>query len=119
LGYHHTEIDGVPTFWTPADNQPYAVALDRRLHGRLRRELGISYDARAEYAARDADNATITAIADALPEHHADVCRTFVDVLIDLARAEIPAEELDSAREYLRRSPFDADNAAAWPVGTR
>jgi predicted Zn-dependent peptidase len=95
----------------------YAVVLDRRLHGQLRRELGISYDARAEYAARDAENATITAIADALPEHHADVCRTFVDVLIDLARTEVPAEELDSVREYLRRSLFDSDNAAAWPVG--
>jgi hypothetical protein len=95
----------------------YAVALDRRLHAQVRRELGISYHAHAEYAARDADHAAITAVADALPEHHAKVCRAFVNILVDLARTQLPAEELDATREHLRRLLFDSHNADAWPAG--
>ena len=96
----------------------YTQVLNRRLHARLRRDLGISYEAQAAYNSRDAETATMTALADALPERNADVCREFVNILIDLARHEVPGEELAAVRERFRRSLFDPAIGLPWLVGT-
>jgi hypothetical protein len=85
----------------------YVSVLNQRLHRVLRRDLGISYTAAATWDGRDADNATITAVADALPAKHAEVTREFVNVFIDLAVDPINDDELDAVRAIARRSLSD------------
>ena len=89
----------------------YAAVLDRRLYAHLRRELGISYTAAARYQVRDAEHAVVTAVADALPDRRADMCRALVDIVIDLSR-EAPSEaELATARTLVDRAASAAASA--------
>jgi predicted Zn-dependent peptidase len=92
----------------------YAQVLDRQLHRRLRRELGVSYATQAVYQARDARYATVTAFADALPDRHADVTREFVDVLIDLAAGGVSEDALAAARSIAQRRLRAGEVVPGW-----
>ncbi|WP_406332313.1 M16 family metallopeptidase [Streptomyces sp. NBC_00203] len=75
-----------------------ADVLGRALFQDLRQEGGYSYSAEADYTPRDADCATLTAYADALPKKQDAVVGGFVDVLARLRAGRIEQAELDSAR---------------------
>lgn len=91
----------------------YTAVLGRRLHARLRQNLGLSYETHAGYEPRDARYAQITALADTLRERAADLTRELVNLLIDLAQTEVPAEELESVRGSLRQSMTNPSFAPA------
>ncbi|MFJ9740984.1 M16 family metallopeptidase [Streptomyces sp. NPDC101166] len=76
----------------------FADVLGRALFQDLRQEGGYSYSAEAEYSPRDADFATLTAYADALPQKQDAVIGGFVDTLARLRAGRIEQSELDSAR---------------------
>ncbi|WP_330306736.1 MULTISPECIES: insulinase family protein [unclassified Streptomyces] len=76
----------------------FADVLGRALFQDLRQEGGYSYSAEADYTPRDADFATLTAYADALPKKQDAVVGGFVDVLARLRAGRIEQAELDSAR---------------------
>ncbi|MFB7457146.1 M16 family metallopeptidase [Streptomyces sp. NPDC056188] len=76
----------------------FADVLGRALFQDLRQEGGYSYSAEADYTARDADFATITAYADSLPKKQDAVAGGFVDALARLRAGRIEQAELDSAR---------------------
>ncbi|MEU0677733.1 insulinase family protein [Streptomyces sp. NPDC006172] len=76
----------------------FADVLGRALFQDLRQEGGYSYSAEADYSPRDADFATLTAYADALPQKQDAVIGGFVDTLARLRAGRIEQSELDSAR---------------------
>lgn len=76
----------------------FADVLGRALFQDLRQEGGYSYSAEADYTARDADFATLTAYADSLPKKQDAVVGGFVDALARLRAGRIEQAELDSAR---------------------
>ncbi|WP_406123147.1 M16 family metallopeptidase [Streptomyces sp. NBC_00989] len=76
----------------------FADVLGRALFQDLRQEGGFSYSAEADYTPRDADFATITAYADALPQKQDAVVGGFVDTLARLRNGTIAPSELDSVR---------------------
>lgn len=82
----------------------YAAVLDRRLYAQLRRELGVSYAAGAGYRPRDARHAVVTAMADALPAHRAEMCRAMADILIELSRQAPSDAETATARTLVGRA---------------
>src|SRR5215813_135122 len=85
----------------------YALVLDRRLHLRLRRELGISYTTAVSYDSLDAEHDTLTAFADALTDKHAEVTREFVNILTDLVTGVVSEDELATMRSIAQRNIFD------------
>ncbi|MFD1658956.1 M16 family metallopeptidase [Streptomyces caeni] len=90
----------------------FADVLGRALFQDLRQEGGYSYTAEADYTPRDADFATLTAYADALPDKQAAVVGGFVDTLARLRAGRIEQAELDSARgKMLKR--YDAPDLGA------
>ncbi|MFH8802434.1 M16 family metallopeptidase [Streptomyces sp. NPDC017936] len=76
----------------------FADVLGRALFQDLRQEGGYSYSAEADYSPRDADFATLTAYADALPQKQDAVVGGFVDTLARLRAGRIEQSELDSVR---------------------
>ncbi|WP_369248604.1 M16 family metallopeptidase [Streptomyces sp. R41] len=76
----------------------FADVLGRALFQDLRQKGGYSYTADCDYTPRDADFATLTAYADALPQKQDAVVGGFVDVLARLRAGRIEQAELDSAR---------------------
>ncbi|MER5372489.1 insulinase family protein [Streptomyces sp. NPDC002553] len=76
----------------------FADVLGRALFQDLRQEGGYSYSAEADYSPRDADFATLTAYADALPQKQDAVIGGFIDTLARLRAGRIEQSELDSAR---------------------
>ncbi|MFF8483971.1 pitrilysin family protein [Streptomyces sp. CAI-85] len=79
----------------------YADVVGRALFKDLRQEGGYSYTAEADYSPRDAEYATLTAYADALPEKQDAVVGGFVDTLARLRAGRIEQSELDSVRTRL------------------
>ncbi|GHK00475.1 hypothetical protein SY2F82_22720 [Streptomyces sp. Y2F8-2] len=94
----------------------FADVLGRALFQDLRHEGGYSYTAEADYSPRDADFATLTAYADALPKKQAAVVGGFVDTLARLRAGRIEQAELDSARgKMLKRYDTPGLGAALLP----
>ncbi|WP_460068609.1 M16 family metallopeptidase [Streptomyces sp. YKOK-I1] len=79
----------------------FADVLGRALFQDLRQEGGYSYSAEADYTPRDAEYATLTAYADALPQKQDAVVGGFVDTLARLRAGRIEQSELDSVRAKL------------------
>lgn len=76
----------------------YAGVLGRALFRDLRQDGGYSYTATAGYEPRRDGFATVTAVADALPEKQDAVLGGFVDVLAALRAGRIEQADLDSVR---------------------
>ncbi|SER56807.1 Predicted Zn-dependent peptidase [Streptomyces sp. yr375] len=91
----------------------FADVLGRALFQDLRQEGGYSYTAEADYSPRDADFATLTAYADALPQKQDAVVGGFVDTLARLRAGRIEQSELDSVRTKLLKRYDTPDLAAA------
>ncbi|MEV6106816.1 insulinase family protein [Streptomyces sp. NPDC051940] len=77
----------------------YAELLGRELFRDLRKKGGYSYTAAADYSPRDADHATVTALADALPDKQDAVLGGFVDVLARMRVGTLAQEDLAAVRE--------------------
>ncbi|MFF4853640.1 M16 family metallopeptidase [Streptomyces rubiginosohelvolus] len=94
----------------------FAEVLSRALFTDLRQKGGYSYTADCGYHPRDADHATITAFADALPQKQDAVVGGFIDVLARLRAGTIAQAELDSARaKFLKQYEIPDVGAAALP----
>ncbi|MEU8095837.1 M16 family metallopeptidase [Streptomyces rubiginosohelvolus] len=94
----------------------FAEVLSRALFTDLRQKGGYSYTADCGYHPRDADHATITAFADALPQKQDAVVGGFIDVLARLRAGTIAEAELDSARaKFLKQYEIPDVGAAALP----
>ncbi|MGW4628616.1 M16 family metallopeptidase [Streptomyces rubiginosohelvolus] len=94
----------------------FAEVLSRALFTDLRQKGGYSYTADCGYHPRDADHATITAFADALPQKQDAVVGGFIDVLARLRAGTIAEAELDSARaKFLKQYEIPDLGAAALP----
>ncbi|MCL6667617.1 M16 family metallopeptidase [Streptomyces panaciradicis] len=91
----------------------FAEVLGRALFKDLRQQGGYSYSAEADYTPRDADFATLTAYADALPQKQDAALGGFVDVFARLRAGRVEQAELDSARGKLRRRYEVPDLGAA------
>ncbi|MGW2616120.1 M16 family metallopeptidase [Streptomyces sp. NPDC001500] len=91
----------------------FADVLGRALFQDLRQEGGYSYSAEADYSPRDADFATLTAYADALPQKQDAVVGGFVDTLARLRAGRIEQAELDSVRGKLLKMYDIPDLGAA------
>ncbi|WP_257136592.1 M16 family metallopeptidase [Streptomyces sp. f150] len=93
-----------------------AEVLSRALFTDLRQKGGYSYTADCGYHPRDAEHATITAFADALPQKQDAVVGGFIDVLARLRAGTIAEAELDSARaKFLKQYEILDVGAAALP----
>ncbi|MER6344447.1 M16 family metallopeptidase [Streptomyces sp. NPDC001595] len=94
----------------------FADVLGRALFQDLRQEGGYSYTAEADYSPRDADFATLTAYADALPRKQDAVVGGFVDTLARLRAGRIEQAELDAVRgKILKMYDVPDLGAAALP----
>ncbi|MFJ2739079.1 insulinase family protein [Streptomyces sp. NPDC087440] len=91
----------------------FADVLGRELFRDLRQEGGYSYTATADYSPRDAEFATITALADTLPQKQDAVVGGFVDVLAKLRAGHISQADLDAVRAAKLRQFETPDLAAA------
>ncbi|MGW1332811.1 M16 family metallopeptidase [Streptomyces rubiginosohelvolus] len=93
-----------------------AEVLSRALFTDLRQKGGYSYTADCGYHPRDAEHATITAFADALPQKQDAVVGGFIDVLARLRAGTIAEAELDSARaKFLKQYEIPDVGAASLP----
>jgi predicted Zn-dependent peptidase len=77
----------------------FSSLLERALFRALRTEDGNSYAVAAAYVPRDAEHATITALADALPEKQDAVLGGLIDVLAAFKAGRIDADELEVLRD--------------------
>jgi predicted Zn-dependent peptidase len=91
----------------------FADVLGRALFQDLRQEGGYSYSAEADYSPRDAEFATLTAYADALPQKQDAVVGGFIDTLARLRAGRIEQSELDSVRSKLLKMYDTPDLGAA------
>ncbi|MFF3909200.1 M16 family metallopeptidase [Streptomyces sp. NPDC001848] len=107
----HVVFNAVLRRSTPA--AVFADVLGRALFRDLRQEGGYSYTAEADYTPRDADFATLTAYADALPRKQAAVVGGFVDTFARLCAGRIEQAELDSARGKMLKQYETPDLGAA------
>ncbi|MBW5481422.1 M16 family metallopeptidase [Streptomyces bambusae] len=89
-------LDAVVARSTPA--RLFASVLGKELFRELRQKGGWSYTAAADYCPRDADHATVTAVADALPEQQDAVVGGFIDVLAKLRAGRIEHADLKAVR---------------------
>ncbi|QNP70734.1 insulinase family protein [Streptomyces roseirectus] len=92
----------------------FADLFGRALFHDLRQEGGYSYQADADYSPRDAEYATITAYADALPQKQDAVIGGFVDTLARLRAGTFTQQELDSSRARLLKQ-YDDPGAGLLP----
>jgi zinc protease len=90
----------------------YTRALERALFRDLRQDKGLSYLATASYETSGGPLATITAVADALPEKRHDAVAAFVTVLRRLGEQLIDPVEIEAIRsmelEALREPETEA-----------
>lgn len=77
----------------------FSMMLERALFRALRTEDGNSYAVATAYAPRDGDAATITGMADALPEKQDAVVGGLIDVLAAFRVGRIDADELETVRD--------------------
>ncbi|GAA4021770.1 M16 family metallopeptidase [Streptomyces plumbiresistens] len=90
----------------------FTEVLSRALFQDLRQKGGYSYSAEADYTPRDADFATLTAYADALPQKQDAAVGGFVDTFARLRAGRIERAELHSARGKLLKR-YDAPDLGA------
>ncbi|MFD9408460.1 M16 family metallopeptidase [Streptomyces sp. NPDC059989] len=76
----------------------FADVLGKELFRELRQKGGYSYTATADYSLRDTDSATVTALADALPQRQDALVGAFVDVIAKLRAGRIEQADLDAVR---------------------
>jgi hypothetical protein len=76
----------------------YAGVLERELFRSLRQEGGFSYAATSAYERRGDGYATITALADALPDKQDAVLGGFIDVLAKLRLGRIDPADVEAVR---------------------
>ncbi|MFC9287557.1 M16 family metallopeptidase [Streptomyces sp. NPDC057052] len=91
----------------------FADVLGRALFHDLRQQGGYSYTAEADYSPRDAEHATLTAHADALPQKQDAVVGGFVDTLARLRAGRVEQSELDAVRGKLLKMYDTPDLGAA------
>ncbi|MEV6607807.1 hypothetical protein [Kutzneria sp. NPDC051319] len=89
----------------------FAMVLERALFRALRTEDGNSYTIAAAYVPRDGSHATITAMADALPEKQDAVLGGLIDVLAALQAGRFDVDELETVRDKASTS-LDRPEAA-------
>ena len=77
----------------------FSMLLERALFRALRTEDGNSYAVATGYAPRDGETATITGLADALPEKQDAVLGGLIDVLAAFRMGRIDAAELEMLRD--------------------
>ncbi|MBO0871655.1 MAG: insulinase family protein, partial [Micromonosporaceae bacterium] len=95
----------------------FAAVLEREMYRSLRQEGGYSYVASTSYEPRGDDFATITALADALPDEQDAVLGGFLDVLAKLRVGRIEQADLDSVRTKVEESVrHEGRDAARLPV---
>lgn len=89
----------------------FSAVLEREMYRSLRQEGGYSYVASTSYEPRGDGFATVTALADALPDKQDAVLGGFLDVLARLRVGRIEQADLDSVRtkaeEALRHENYD------------
>ncbi|MFE3583761.1 insulinase family protein [Streptomyces vinaceus] len=90
----------------------FAEVLGKELFRALRQKGGYSYTATADYSARDTDSATVTAIADALPQKQDALVGAFIDVFAKLRAGRIGQADLDAVRASAL-AQFDVPELAA------
>ncbi|WAL66565.1 hypothetical protein ORV05_01735 [Amycolatopsis cynarae] len=90
-----------------------ALLLERELFRSLRQEGGYSYTATASYSQWGRDSATLTALADALPEQQDAVLGGVIDVLAQLKAGRLSAGELDLVRTRLDGTLAEAETEVA------
>jgi len=88
----------------------FAMVLERALFRALRTEDGNSYAVATAYAPRDGRTATITGLADALPEKQDAVLGGLIDVLAAFRVGRVDADELETLRDKASTS-FDRPEA--------
>ncbi|MFD3869822.1 M16 family metallopeptidase [Streptomyces sp. NPDC058623] len=94
----------------------FTEVLGKQLFRDLRQKGGYSYTAAADYQPRDADHATVTAYADALPQQQDAMVGAFVDVLAALRAGRVEQADLDSVRAAaLARADVPEPAVAALP----
>ncbi|GGX04444.1 insulinase family protein [Streptomyces chryseus] len=91
----------------------FSAVLGKALFRDLRQKGGYSYTAESDYTPRDAEFATITAVADSLPAKQDAVVGGFVDVLAALRVGRIEQADLDAARTAVLKQYEIPDLAAA------
>lgn len=92
--------------------QVFAGVLERDLFRALRQEGGYSYTAAADYSPRGDDFATITALADALPDKQDAVVGGFLDVLAKLKAGRIDTADITAVRAKAEESFNHPDSLA-------
>jgi predicted Zn-dependent peptidase len=95
-GANKVVLDAVVRRSTPA--MMFTTVLERELYRGLRQRGGYSYVAAASYDSRGDGYATITALADALPEKQSAVVGGFVDVLAKLRLGYVEQADVAAAR---------------------
>ncbi|MFI6145350.1 insulinase family protein [Streptomyces sp. NPDC051109] len=90
----------------------FAEVLGKELFRALRQKGGYSYTATADYCSRDTDSATVTAIADALPQKQDALVGAFIDVFAKLRAGRIDQADLDAVRASAL-AQFDTPELAA------
>ncbi|MEU7279050.1 insulinase family protein [Streptomyces sp. NPDC045431] len=91
----------------------FSDVLGKALFRELRQKGGLSYTADSDYAPRDADFATITALADALPRKQDAVVGGFIDVLAALRAGRVDEADFAAVRAARRKMYEVPDLAAA------
>jgi hypothetical protein len=91
----------------------YAEVLRRQLTAVLRGDLGLSYAVDESYQPLAAGTATVTVMADALPDARARVVAPFLDVVVDLARGRVSPDDLAAVRTSGRDELADPTTAVA------
>jgi zinc protease len=84
--------------------QLFAGVLERELFRALRQEGGYSYTAAASYDSRGDGSATLTAVADSLPDKQDAVVGGFLDVLAKLKAGRIEPADLTAVRAKAEES---------------
>ncbi|MEU0273367.1 insulinase family protein [Streptomyces sp. NPDC006307] len=91
----------------------FSDVLGKALFRELRQKGGLSYTADSDYTYRDADFATITALADALPQKQDAVIGGFIDVLAALRAGRVDETDFAAVRAARRKMYEVPDLAAA------
>jgi hypothetical protein len=87
----------------------FSKVLERQLFRSLRQEGGYSYTATTSYAPRGDGFATITALADALPDKQDAVLGGIIDVLAQLKAGRIDQQDIDAVRAQSMVALSDPD----------
>ncbi|MGW8778527.1 M16 family metallopeptidase [Streptomyces sp. NPDC055796] len=90
----------------------FAEVLGKELFRELRQKSGYSYTATADYSSRDTESATVTAMADALPQKQDALVGAFIDVFAKLRAGRIDQADLDAVRASAL-AQFDTPELAA------